>query len=142
WISPLLAVVALVTVPLSVIRTAQIAKRSQPQFVEQWASTGRLNAHIEESFTGHALVKVYGHQDATAEVFAKENDALYSSSFKAQFISGTIQPAMGFLANLNYVIVAVIGGLRVASGTLSDRKSTRLNSSHVKISYAVFCLKK
>jgi len=119
WISPLLAVVALVTVPLSVILTAQIAKRSQPQFVEQWASTGRLNAHIEESFTGHALVKVYGHQDATAEVFAKENDALYSSSFKAQFISGTIQPAMGFLANLNYVIVAVIGGLRVASGTLS-----------------------
>ncbi|MFC6511284.1 ABC transporter ATP-binding protein [Promicromonospora citrea] len=119
WISPLLAVVALVTVPLSVILTAQIAKRSQPQFVEQWASTGRLNAHIEESFTGHALVKVYGHQEATAEVFAKENDALYSSSFKAQFISGTIQPAMGFLANLNYVIVAVIGGLRVASGTLS-----------------------
>lgn len=119
WISPLLALVALVTVPLSVIVTMQIAKRSQPQFVEQWAATGRLNAHIEESFTGHALVKVYGHQEATAEVFAKENGALYSSTFKAQFISGTIQPAMGFLANLNYVIVAVIGGLRVASGTLS-----------------------
>ncbi|MCP2266637.1 ATP-binding cassette, subfamily B [Promicromonospora thailandica] len=119
WISPILALVALVTVPLSVILTAQIAKRSQPQFVEQWAATGRLNAHIEESFTGHALVKVYGHQESTAEAFAKENGALYSSSFKAQFISGTIQPAMGFLANLNYVIVAVIGGLRVASGTLS-----------------------
>ncbi|MFI6426370.1 ABC transporter ATP-binding protein [Promicromonospora sp. NPDC050880] len=119
WISPILALVALVTVPLSVILTAQIAKRSQPQFVEQWAATGRLNAHIEESFTGHALVKVYGHQESTAEAFAKENGALYTSSFKAQFISGTIQPAMGFLANLNYVIVAVIGGLRVASGTLS-----------------------
>ncbi|MFC8799120.1 ABC transporter ATP-binding protein [Promicromonospora sp. NPDC057138] len=119
WISPVLALVALVTVPLSVLMTAQIAKRSQPQFVEQWAATGRLNAHIEESFTGHALVKVYGHQETTAEAFAKENAALYGSSFKAQFISGTIQPAMGFLANLNYVIVAVIGGLRVASGTLS-----------------------
>jgi len=119
WISPILAIVALVTVPLSVVLTAQIAKRSQPQFVEQWAATGRLNGHIEESFTGHALVKVYGHQESTAEAFAKENDALYASSFKAQFISGTIQPAMGFLANLNYVIVAVIGGLRVASGTLS-----------------------
>ncbi len=119
WISPVLALVALVTVPLSVILTAQIAKRSQPQFVEQWAATGRLNAHIEESFTGHALVKVYGHQETTAEAFAKENGALYTSSFKAQFISGTIQPAMGFLANLNYVVVAVVGGLRVASGTLS-----------------------
>jgi ATP-binding cassette subfamily B protein len=119
WISPVLALVALVTVPLSVIMTMQIAKRSQPQFVEQWAATGRLNAHIEESFTGHALVKVYGHQETTAEAFAKENAALYGASFKAQFISGTIQPAMGFLANLNYVIVAVIGGLRVASGTLS-----------------------
>ncbi|MFJ3406160.1 ABC transporter ATP-binding protein [Promicromonospora sp. NPDC090134] len=119
WISPVLALVALVTVPLSVILTAQIAKRSQPQFVEQWAATGRLNAHIEESFTGHALVKVYGHQESTAEAFAEENRALYDSSFKAQFISGTIQPAMGFLANLNYVVVAVVGGLRVASGTLS-----------------------
>ncbi|WP_274992646.1 ABC transporter ATP-binding protein [Promicromonospora iranensis] len=119
WISPVLALVALVTVPLSVIMTMQIAKRSQPQFIEQWAATGRLNAHIEESFTGHALVKVYGHQESTAEAFATENAALYGASFKAQFISGTIQPAMGFLANLNYVIVAVIGGLRVASGTLS-----------------------
>ena len=119
WISPILALVALVTVPLSVILTAQIAKRSQPQFVEQWAATGRLNAHIEESFTGHALVKVYGHQESTAKAFADENAALYDSSFKAQFISGTIQPAMGFLANLNYVVVAVVGGLRVASGTLS-----------------------
>nr|WP_245885877.1 ABC transporter ATP-binding protein [Xylanimonas oleitrophica] len=118
-ISPLLALVALVTVPLSVVVTAQIAKRSQPQFVAQWASTGRLNAHIEEMFTGHALVKVYGQQDAAAARFADENEALYTASRKAQFISGTIQPALGFLANLNYVIVAVVGGLRVASGQLS-----------------------
>ncbi|WP_454043666.1 ABC transporter ATP-binding protein [Cellulosimicrobium sp. Marseille-Q8652] len=119
WISPLLAVVALVTVPLSVVITAQIAKRSQPQFIEQWAATGRLNAHIEEMYTGHTLVKVYGHQQAAIEDFDRENDALYRSSFKAQFISGTIQPAMGFVANLNYVVVAVVGGLRVASGTMT-----------------------
>jgi ATP-binding cassette subfamily B multidrug efflux pump len=119
WISWVLALVALVTVPLSVILTMQIAKRSQPQFVAQWAATGRLNAHVEEMFTGHALVKVYGHQAAAAEKFASENDALYEASRKSQFISGTMQPSMGFLANLNYVLVAVIGGLRVASGQLS-----------------------
>ncbi|ANC30420.1 putative ABC transporter ATP-binding protein [Isoptericola dokdonensis DS-3] len=119
WISWVLALVALVTVPLSVILTMQIAKRSQPQFVAQWAATGRLNAHVEEMFTGHALVKVYGHQAAAAEKFATENDALYEASRKSQFISGTMQPSMGFLANLNYVLVAVIGGLRVASGQLS-----------------------
>lgn len=119
WISPLLAVVALVTVPLSVLVTAQIAKRSQPQFIAQWASTGRLNAHVEEMYTGHTLVKVYGHQQAAADDFERENAALYDASFKAQFISGTIQPAMGFVANLNYVVVAVVGGLRVASGALS-----------------------
>ena len=119
WISPLLAVVALVTVPLSVIITAQIAKRSQPQFIQQWAATGRLNAHIEEMYTGHTLVKVYGHQQAAIDDFERENGDLYDASFKAQFISGTIQPAMGFVANLNYVIVAVVGGLRVASGTMT-----------------------
>ncbi|MBD8077610.1 ABC transporter ATP-binding protein [Cellulosimicrobium arenosum] len=119
WISPLLAVVALVTVPLSVIVTTQIAKRSQPQFIQQWAATGRLNAHVEEMYTGHTLVKVYGHQQAAIEDFDRENDELYQASFKAQFISGTIQPAMGFLANLNYVVVAVVGGLRVASGTMT-----------------------
>ncbi|MCA5893471.1 ABC transporter ATP-binding protein/permease [Isoptericola sp. NEAU-Y5] len=119
WISWVLALVALVTVPLSVILTVQIAKRSQPQFVAQWAATGRLNAHVEEMFTGHALVKVYGRQEAAAATFATENDALYDASRRSQFISGTMQPSMGFLANLNYVLVAVIGGLRVASGQLS-----------------------
>ncbi len=118
-ISWILAIVALVTVPLSVVMTAQIAKRSQPQFVAQWAATGRLNAHVEEMFTGHALVKVYGQQEASAATFATENEALYDASRKSQTISGTIMPSMGFLANLNYVIVAVVGGLRVASGQLS-----------------------
>ena len=119
WISPLLAVIALVTVPLSVLVTAMIAKRSQPQFIKQWAATGRLNAHVEEMYTGHALVKVYGHQQTAVDTFTEENAELYDASFKAQFISGIIQPAMGFVANLNYVIVAVVGGLRVASGQLS-----------------------
>ncbi|MGW6131714.1 ABC transporter ATP-binding protein [Cellulomonas sp. NPDC055163] len=119
WISPLLALVALVTVPVSVVVTAQIAKRSKPQFVAQWAATGRLNAHIEEMYTGHALVKVFGRQREAVETFRAQNAELYDASFKAQFISGTIMPAMGFLANLNYVIVAVVGGLRVASGAIS-----------------------
>ena len=119
WISPLLALVALVTVPLSVVVTALIAKRSQPQFVAQWKYTGGLNAHIEEMYTGHALVKVFGRQEQAVRQFHDQNDELYAASFKAQFISGIIQPAMGFIANLNYVVVAVVGGLRVASGTLT-----------------------
>ncbi|GAA4624404.1 ABC transporter ATP-binding protein [Cellulomonas oligotrophica] len=119
WISPLLAVVALVTVPLSVVVAALIAKRSQPQFVEQWAATGRLNAHIEEMFTGHALVTVFGRQRESAATFAEQNEKLYAASFKAQFISGTIQPALGFISNLNYLVIAVVGGLRVASGAMT-----------------------
>ncbi len=118
-ISPLLALVALVTIPLSIVVTTMIAKRSQPQFVAQWKWTGTLNAHVEEMYTGHALVKVFGRQEQAVEEFHAQNEELYTASFKAQFISGIIQPAMGFIANLNYVIVAVVGGLRVASGTLS-----------------------
>ncbi|GAA5038993.1 ABC transporter ATP-binding protein [Actinopolymorpha pittospori] len=119
WISPLLALVALVTVPVSVVVVAIIGKRAQPQFIKQWATTGKLNAHIEEMYTGHALVKVFGRQKEAAQTFAEHNDALYASSFRAQFISGLIQPAMFFIGNLNYVLVAVLGGLRVASGTMS-----------------------
>ncbi|UWP78730.1 ABC transporter ATP-binding protein [Dactylosporangium fulvum] len=119
WISPLLAVIALVTVPVSVLVTARIGKRSQPQFVKQWASTGKLNGHIEEMFTGHSVVKIFGRQNEAAKTFEEHNDALYSASFRAQFISGLIQPAMMFIGNLNYVLVAVVGGLRVASGSLS-----------------------
>lgn len=119
WISPLLAVIALVTVPLSVFITARIGKRSQPEFVKQWASTGRLNGHIEEMFTGHSVVKIFGRQHEAATTFAEHNDALYTSAFRAQFISGLIQPAMMFIGNVNYVLVAVVGGLRVASGTMT-----------------------
>ncbi|GAA2728037.1 ABC transporter ATP-binding protein [Cellulomonas aerilata] len=119
WISPLLALVALVTVPLSIAVTVAIAKRSQPQFVAQWSWTGQLNAHVEEMYTGHALVKVFGRQQQAIDTFTERNEQMYAASFKAQFISGMIQPAMGFLANLNYVAIAVVGGLRVASGAMT-----------------------
>ncbi|WP_405799635.1 ABC transporter ATP-binding protein [Streptomyces sp. NBC_01506] len=119
WISPLLALVALVTVPLSVLVATRIGKRSQPHFVQQWKSTGTLNAHVEEMYTGHALVKVFGRQDESAKAFKEQNEALYDAGFKAQFNSGIMQPLMFFVSNLNYVLVAVVGGLRVASGTLS-----------------------
>ncbi|GAA3371299.1 ABC transporter ATP-binding protein [Streptomyces sannanensis] len=119
WVSPLLALVALVTVPLSVVVATRVGKRSQPHFVQQWQSTGTLNAHIEEMYTGHALVKVFGRQKESAEAFAEHNEALYQASFKAQLMTGVMQPLMMFVSNLNYVLVAVVGGLRVASGSLS-----------------------
>jgi len=119
WISPLLALVALISVPLSILVTGGVMKRSQGMFVQQWRRTGRLNAHIEETFSGHALVKVFGRQPEAERVFAEENDELYRSSFSAQFVSGLIMPIMMFIGNINYVLVAVIGGLRVASGALS-----------------------
>ncbi len=119
WLSPLLAIIALVTVPSSVLITMAIARRSQPQFIAQWASTGRLNAHIEEMFTGHALVTVFGRQREAAQTFVRQNEALYTSSFNAQFISGMIQPATMFIGNINYVLVAVVGGLRIATGAMS-----------------------
>jgi len=119
YVSPILALVALITVPVSALITMTIAKRSQPQFVGQWSTTGKLNAHIEEAYTGHELVKVFGRTDESVAAFRELNEKLYVSSFKAQFISGLIMPAMMFVANLNYVAIAVIGGLKVASGAIS-----------------------
>jgi ATP-binding cassette subfamily B multidrug efflux pump len=118
-ISPLLATIALVTVPVSVVIVAQVGKRAQPQFIRQWSTTGKLNGHIEEMYTGHNVVKTFGRQDEAVEVFKQHNEKLYGSAFKAQFISGVIQPAMMFIGNINYVLVAVVGGLRVASGAIS-----------------------
>jgi ATP-binding cassette subfamily B multidrug efflux pump len=119
WISWLLALIALVTVPASIRVVIWIGKRAQPQFIRQWSTTGKLNGHIEENFTGHALVKVFGQGEASMATFTEQNEKLFESSFRAQFISGTIQPAMMFVGNLNYVLVAVVGALRVASGALS-----------------------
>src|SRR5258705_6717327 len=119
WTSPLLAIIALVTVPLSIVVATRIGKRAQPQFINQWATTGRLNGHIEEMYTGHSVVKAFGRQQEAIDVFAEHNEKLYGSSFKAQLISGIIPPAMMFIGNINYVLVAVVGGLRVASGAIS-----------------------
>jgi ATP-binding cassette subfamily B protein len=119
WISPLLAVISLLIVPVSIVVTVLIARRSQSQFAAQWERTGTLNGHVEEMHTGHAVVKAFGRQREAIERFDEENEALYQASFRAQFISGTIQPAMNVLANLNYVAICVIGGLQVAAGTVS-----------------------
>ncbi|MCE0762871.1 ABC transporter ATP-binding protein/permease [Pseudonocardia kujensis] len=118
-ISPLLALVALVTVPVSISLTRAIGRRSQKQFVAQWRNTGILNGHIEEAFTGHELVRVFGRRAEVEEQFREKNANLFGASFRAQFISGIIMPSMMFVGNLNYVLVAVIGGLRVASGSLT-----------------------
>lgn len=119
WISPLLALISLLTVPLSFLATMAIAKRSKPHFARQWSWTGRLNGHVEEMYSGHELVRVYGHRAQAVADFDVANEGMYESSFRAQFISGIIQPAMAVIANLNYVAIAVIGGLRVATGTMS-----------------------
>ena len=119
WISPLLAMVALVSVPISMLVTGGVMKRSQGMFIQQWRRTGTLNAHIEETFSGHSIVKVFGRQAESERVFAEQNDELYEASYGAQFVSGLIMPIMMFVGNLNYVVIAVLGGLRVASGTMS-----------------------
>jgi len=118
-ISWLLALIALVSIPASAFVAAKVGKRAQPQFVRQWKTTGKLNAHIEEMYTGHTLVKVFGRQQEAAETFREHNEELYRSASHAQFVSGLIQPLMMLIGNLNYVLVAVVGGLRVATGALS-----------------------
>ncbi|MEO8692980.1 MAG: ABC transporter ATP-binding protein [Acidimicrobiales bacterium] len=118
-ISWVLALVALITIPLSLLTVRLITSKSRKRFMAQWRHTGTLNAHVEEVFTGHALVKAFGRQADVEHRFDTENESLYNASFGAQFISGTIQPAMMFLGNLNYVAIAVIGGLRVASGSMN-----------------------
>ena len=118
-ISPLLSLVAVATVPLTMVTIKFIVGKSKKRFIAQWAHTGSLNATVEETFAGHSLVKVFGQQQATENRFKATNQTLYEASFGAQFISGIILPAMMLVSNLNYVAIAVIGGLRVASGSLS-----------------------
>jgi ATP-binding cassette subfamily B protein len=119
WISPILAVISLLTVPLSIGVTVFIAKRSQQEFARQWARTGTLNGHVEEMHTGHAIVKAFGHEREAIEQFDDQNEQLFQASYRAQFLSGTIQPAMQFIANINYVAICVIGGIQVANGQMS-----------------------
>lgn len=117
-LSPVLAIVSLIIVPLSIVMMAVIGKRSQVFFAEQWKETGRVNGHVEEMHTGHAIVQAYNHSEAAVVQFDEYNEALYRASFKAQFLSSVMMPMMNVLSNLNYVVIAVLGGIRVASGQL------------------------
>jgi len=114
-----LALATVVTVPLSIVTMKAITTRSKRRFVEQWKHTGALNAQVEEVFTGHSLVKVFGRQEEVEQRFNERNDQLFGAAYGAQFISGIIQPAMMFFGNLNYVAIALLGGLRVSSGQMS-----------------------
>ncbi|QGF23504.1 ATP-binding cassette domain-containing protein [Raineyella fluvialis] len=118
-VSPVLGAIAVAAIPVSVILVSIIGKQSQKQFVLNWKYTGELNGRIEEAYSGHALVKVFGRQREVEQAFAESNSSLYSAGFRAQFISGIIMPTMFFVGNLSYVLVAVVGGLRVASGQMS-----------------------
>jgi ATP-binding cassette subfamily B protein len=118
-VSVVLAVIALTVIPLSLWTMSIIAKRSRAKFISQWNYTGQLNGLVEEAFTGHAIVKVFGRQQEVEERFKNLNDELFKAANSAQFISGAIQPATMFLGNLNYVAIAVVGGIRVATGTMS-----------------------
>ncbi|MBS1848614.1 MAG: ABC transporter ATP-binding protein [Actinobacteria bacterium] len=119
WIDWLLGLIALVTIPVAFGLVKLVTSRSKRRFIALWRHTGDLNAQTEEAFTGHALVKVYGQSAATRERFAATNEQLYEAGFRAQFMAGLIQPAMMFLGNLNFVAIALIGGLRVASGQMT-----------------------
>ena len=118
-ISWLLALIALTTVPLAMLVSTFVMKRSQGQFIQQWRTTGKLNAHIEETFSGHELVTVFGRQDEVEASFQKQNDELFDAAFRAQFVSGLIMPMMMFIGNVQFVAICVVGGLRVAHGRLS-----------------------
>ena len=118
-ISPWLSLVAVLTIPVSLIAVTQIAKRSQKRFAAMWAATGALNGTVEESYTGHALVKVFGRHREVEAILDKQNQQMFEAAFGAQFLSNIIMPIMGFVGNLGYVVVAVVGGLQVANGQIS-----------------------
>jgi len=118
-ISPLLAAITLLGVPVSLLAVRAITRRSQRLFAAQWAATGRLNAHLEETYSGFTLVRTFGHRDWAQQRFDECNDELYRSGFGAQFLSGLVAPATGLVANLGYVAVAVLGGFQVATGQIT-----------------------
>ena len=113
-----LALVALIIFPLMGVVFGVIGPRSQKAFTNQWARTGKINTRVEESFSGHALVQVYGRTDSVREAFAAENEELFRASLRAQFLSGIMMPIMLVIGNINYVAIAVVGGAMVASGSL------------------------
>jgi ATP-binding cassette subfamily B multidrug efflux pump len=119
WLSPLLALIALLTVPVSTMLTVLVARKSQAHFTEQWNSTGELHSQLEEFFTGHEVIKAFGRQEASAASFRDSNARLSRASARAQYVSGAVQPLMVFVSNLNYIAVAVVGALQVTAGTMT-----------------------
>lgn len=119
WLSPLLAFIALVTVPFSTVVTILVARKSQAYFSEQWSTTGELNAHLEEYITGHEVLKAFGRQGMAIQTFTNSNDRLFRTSARAQYVSGAVQPLLVFVSNLNYIAVAVVGALQVTAGAMT-----------------------
>ncbi|RRJ62501.1 ABC transporter ATP-binding protein [Paenibacillus oralis] len=117
-ISPLMTLIAVLTLPLSVVAITQVAKRSQKQFVRQQAELGQLNGHVEEMYTGHKIIKAFGREKTSLRQFDDINERLYTAGWKAQFISGVIMPIMSFIGNIGYVLVAVVGGILVTRGSI------------------------
>jgi ATP-binding cassette subfamily B protein len=118
-ISPLLTLVVILTLPLYIVVTAFVAKHSQKYFASQQKEIGALNGHVEEMYTGHKIVKSFGHEKDSIEQFKNINDRLYNAGWKAQFISGIIMPMMRFVSNIGYVIVCVVGGYLATKGRIS-----------------------
>lgn len=119
WLSWEMALIALVAIPLSAVFVLIIGSRSEKLFTIQWKTIGKLNGHIEESFTGHEVVTAFNRHSYLEERFDRYNQDLFEASFKAQFYSGLIMPTMQFISYLVYVGIAVVGALRVASGQMT-----------------------
>ncbi|BFH17809.1 hypothetical protein J6TS7_19860 [Paenibacillus dendritiformis] len=117
-ISPLMTLICLLTLPLSFVVTIVIAKRSQKHFMGQQKSLGELNGHVEEMYTGHKIIKAFGHEEKSVAAFDGINEKLYESGFRAQFISGMIMPLMNFIGNIGYVLICVVGGVLVTQRTI------------------------
>lgn len=117
-ISPLMTLICFVTIPLCLVGTRAIISRSQKYFREQWKELGELNGHVEEMYTGHQIVKAFGHERESINKFNSINERLYEVSWKSQFVSGIIMPLMNFINNIGYVLVCVVGGIFVAKKTM------------------------
>ncbi len=117
-LSPLLTLITVLTIPLSLVVTIFVARRSQKHFAGQQAALGQLNGHVEEMYTGHQIVKAFGREEEALQTFDGLNEKLYNSGWRAQFISGTIMPLMNFVSNIGYVLICVVGGIMVTRGSI------------------------
>ncbi|WP_114854270.1 ABC transporter ATP-binding protein [Brachybacterium sp. YJGR34] len=114
-----LSLIALAVIPVALVLTGIVGSRSQKLFAQQWDATGVVNSEVEEAYTGHSLVTVFGRRDEVAARYERRNQELFRASFGAQFVSSLIMPLMMFVGNLSYVVVAIVGGLRIVSGQLT-----------------------